>query len=258
MNGKSPGSAPARGVRTPGSGSPIGAHPSPSTAFGGFPRGTLAFLRALSDHNDRDWFAANKARFEADVIEPALDFIAAMEQPLHAISPRFLAIPKRVGGSLFRIYRDTRFAHDKRPYKTNIGIQFRHDAARDVHAPGYYLHIGLDECFLGCGIWCPERPALNRIRTRIVERPAEWRRARRSIERDFALRGPSLKRRPPDVPVPDDHPCRDDLKRKDFATVRVFDPALLRRPDLCEFVAASFGQATPFMRFLCASQGARF
>lgn len=236
----------------------MSAAPRSAATRGFFTPRLLEFLAGLSRHNDRDWFAANRTRFEADVIEPALDFIECMEQPLHALSPRFLAVPKRVGGSLFRIHRDIRYARDKRPYKTNVGIHFRHESAHDVHAPGYYLHIGLDECFLGCGIWCPPRPALTRIRTRIVERPHEWRRARASLAGRYELRGPMLVRQPPDVPAPADHPWREDLRRKDFAAIHAFDPALLYRAELCDHVAACWREATPFMRFLCASQGVRF
>ena len=154
---------------------------SGSAPFRGFAPETLAFLHKLAQNNTREWFHAHKPEFEAVVVTPALDFIEAMATPLSHISPHFLCIPKRVGGSLFRIYRDTRFAHDKRPYKTNIGIHFRHDADFDVHAPGYYLHIGVDECFLACGMWQPERPALNRIRTQIAEQPKQWGSVRRAI-----------------------------------------------------------------------------
>ena len=70
--------------------------------------------------------------------------------------------------------RDTRFAKDKTPYKTNIGIHFRHDAGKDVHAPGYYLHIEPDEFFLGAGIWRPDSATLGKIRDRINDKGDQW------------------------------------------------------------------------------------
>lgn len=235
-------------------------NPRPPPRFSGFTPRTLKFLYALSQHNDRDWFQANRAHYEEHVVTPALDFIEAMADPLAGISPRFLCIPKRVGGSLIRIFRDTRFAHDKRPYKTNIGIHFRHEAFRDIHAPGYYFHIGLDECFIGCGMWHPERPVLNEIRRLILDRPRRWTAARRAVTsaRGFAFFGDTLKRMPADFPVPAAHPWRDDFKRKDFIVARSFDEAELYSPALVDFAAESYAAATPFMRFLCASQGARF
>ena len=95
--------------------------------------------------------------------DPVLDFIVAFAQPLKKISPHFLADPRANGGSLFRIYRDTRFSKDKTPYKTNVGAHFRHAAGKDAHAPGFYLHLEPGTCFAGCGIWHPDNNTLGRI-----------------------------------------------------------------------------------------------
>ena len=228
--------------------------------FAGFTPGTMAFLHRLAQNNNRDWFSANKAEFERVAITPALDLIEAIAAPLARISPHFLCIPKRVGGSLFRIQRDTRFAHDKRPYKTNLGLHFRHEAEFDVHAPGYYLHIGIDECFIACGVWHPERPALNRIRQAIVEEPAKWASVRRALQRDgrFAFWGESLKRLPTDIPVPPDHPWTEDIRRKDYILLQPLDEGALYSPGLIDFLCESYAAAAPLMRFLCRTQGASF
>ena len=122
----------------------MGAKPGPY-----FTSRTFRFLRKLAANNDRDWFQANKARYESNVREPCLAFIRAFRKPLERISPFFVASDRRVGGSLMRVYRDTRFSRDKTPYKTNVGIQFRHELGKDVHAPGFYVHIAAGECFLG-------------------------------------------------------------------------------------------------------------
>ena len=95
-----------------------------------FEKETLGFLEELAENNNREWFNANKPRYEEDVLDVALRFIQSMQGPLHEFAPHFLAQPTRVGGSLMRVYRDTRFARNKLPYKTNIGIQFRHEQAR--------------------------------------------------------------------------------------------------------------------------------
>ena len=101
----------------------------------------FAFLRELAANNDREWFQANKERYETVVKEPAMGFIGDFGAPLSGISKHFVADPRPVGGSLLRIYRDTRFAKDKTPYKTMVGIQFRHEVGKDIHAPGFYLHL---------------------------------------------------------------------------------------------------------------------
>lgn len=90
-----------------------------------FTKQTFTFLSSLAENNAREWFTAHQQEYEDFVREPALDFISDMSDEMPAISRHFLAQSKKVGGSLMRIYRDTRFSKDKTPYKTNIGIQFR-------------------------------------------------------------------------------------------------------------------------------------
>ncbi len=103
-------------------------------SFQGFPADTVRFLSGLASNNNRDWFRANKARYERSVRGPALAFIEAMAGPLERVSRHIYADPSPSGGSRMRIYRDTRFSPDKSPYKTNIGIQFRHERCDDIHA----------------------------------------------------------------------------------------------------------------------------
>lgn len=228
------------------------------SGFQGFPLGLLHFLEELSRHNHKRWFDANKARYEFEVREPALAFIAAMEKPLRKVSPHFVASAKKVGGSLMRIHRDVRFGHDKTPYKTNVGIQFRHEVGKDVHAPGYYLHIAIDECFLGAGVWRPDAPALAAIRERIIEEPARWKRARgnKRFVSSWKLGGESLSR-PPRGYDPE-HPLIDDLKRKDHIAVTPLDHDDLFADDLVERVAEALGRTKPYVGFLCDAMGLPF
>lgn len=219
----------------------------------GFTPATTRFLSDLRGNNDRDWFTANKQRYENDVAAPALDFIAAMDPRLKKISPHFRAVAKKTGGSLMRVYRDTRFAKDKSPYKTNIGIQFRHELGRDVHAPGFYLHIEPQDVFLGVGSWHPEPKALARIRDAIVDNPAAWRKARddRRFRERFELRGDSLKRPPRGFDAA--HPMIEDLKRKDFIAIEELAVDEIYQAAFAEHVSRSFAAATPLIRFLCHS-----
>lgn len=222
-------------------------------AFGGFPETTIGFLTELANNNNRDWFNDNKPRYEATVLAPAMDFIHAMAEPLSRISTHYTALPKRGGGSLMRVYRDVRFSRDKRPYKTNIGIQFRHEAGADVHAPGFYVHVAPREVFVGVGAWHPDPSALARIRSRIAERPDEWQRARdaRAFRRCFALGGDSLKRPPRGFDAA--HPFIEDLQRKDFLGMRSLDELAACDPDFFADTVQSFRAAAPFMAFLCAA-----
>ena len=104
-----------------------------SKSFVGFDADLVQFLKDLDANNNREWFNANKARFEASVQGPLLDLIEALAPRLAKISPHIIADPRKVGGSLMRIYRDTRFSKDKSPYKTYMAAQFRHDYMPVIH-----------------------------------------------------------------------------------------------------------------------------
>lgn len=136
-----------------------------------FGKELFQFLAELSLNNDRTWFNANKARYERDVKQPLLAFIEDFQVPLKRINPHFVADPRPAGGSMFRIYRDTRFGKDKTPYKTHAAAHFRHDATGDVHTPGFYLHLEPMNVMCGAGIWKPDGPTLLRIREAIAAKP---------------------------------------------------------------------------------------
>ena len=219
--------------------------------FSGFHSNTLRYLATLKRNNNREWFQANRDRYEAEFLDPALTFIEAMENPLQKISPCLQAVPKKTGGSLMRIYRDTRFGKDKTPYKTNIGIQFRHITGRDVHAPGCYVHIEPENVFLGVGVWHPESKSLTKIRRSIDADPAGWKRASRgkALCKRFSLAGESLKRPPSGYAA--DHPLIDDLKRKDFIGVAEVATDTIFERNFMDECLDTFRTARPFMRFLC-------
>jgi uncharacterized protein (TIGR02453 family) len=219
---------------------------------------TIRFLEQLEANNNREWFKEHKSRYEEEVLDVALRFIQSMQDPLAEIAPRFVALPTRVGGSLMRVYRDTRFSKNKTPYKTNIGIQFRHEQARDVHSPGYYVHIAPDQVFVGVGMWRPDSDPLRGIRERIAAKPAEWNRVMRdpSFKRQFELGGETLVRPPRGFDK--DHECIDDIRRKSFIAVREFEVQDGLKPQFQRTVESSFKTAEPFMRFLCKAVGVRF
>lgn len=223
-----------------------------------FSQATFRFLEELAAHNQREWFEANKARYEELVREPALDFIEAMAPRLAQFAPQFRADLRKTGGSLMRVFRDTRFARDKTPYKTNIGIQFRHSLGKDVHAPGFYLHLAADECFLGAGCWHPEPDALGRIRDHIAHDPKRWQAVRddATLRATWSLAGDRLSRPPRGYAA--DHPAIDDIKRKDFIGLAALSADEAVAPALPELAAARFAAAVPLMAFLCAAVGVQY
>ena len=216
------------------------------------------FLADLEANNDRDWFQANRDRYAEQVQEPALAFIIDFAPRLAAISPHFRADAKVQGGSLFRIQRDTRFSKNKTPYKTNTGVQFRHQRAKDAHAPGYYLHLEPGQCFMGVGLWRPETALAYRIRERIAEDPAGWKGATKpeKFTDVFSLRGESLLRPPRGFDAA--HPLIDDLKRKDFIASAALTEEQVTDESFLDLFADRCRRATPFMAFLCGAVGVEF
>ena len=215
----------------------------------------FAFLAELAENNHRDFFHAQKARYEADVRGPCLRFIADFSGPLERISPHFVADARKVGGSLFRIHRDTRFSKDKKPYKTASGIQFRHEAGRDAHAPGFYLHLEPGDVFIGAGMWHPDGDATRAVRTAIADHAEDWQAV---LDDDgmagrWRLVGDSLARAPAGFDAAHRHIT--DLKRKDFIAVLQLDEEAACAADFGERFAAECAAAAPLMAFLCRAVG---
>jgi uncharacterized protein (TIGR02453 family) len=215
-----------------------------------FGPGLLKFLRELDRNNDRAWFEANKQRYEDEVREPGLAFIRIMAGHVHKISPHLIASDKRVGGSMMRIYRDVRFSKNKAPYKTNLGIQFRHDAGKDVHAPGLYFHVEPKQCFLGCGMWHPDPKSLGAVREAIDEDPKGWKRVRdgKRFRGTWELGGESLKR--PPRGYSEDHRFIEDLKRKDHIAFCSLADREIHGPELIADVVDRFRRSSAYLRWL--------
>src|SRR5271157_5622746 len=212
----------------------------------------FTFLRQLKRNNDREWFAKNKARYQSSIVEPALSFIREFAPQLERISPFFVADARPTRGSLFRIYRDTRFSNDKRPFKTHVGIHFSHSSGKDAHAPVFYLHLEPDNCFAAAGIWHPDNRALTKVRTAIVREAAQWAKVRKKL----TLEGDRLSR-PPRGFDPT-HPFIDDLKMKDFvASVSLSEDQICSDKLMRDFVSAC-RKMSPLVEFTTKALGLKF
>lgn len=209
------------------------------------------FLRELKSHNERAWFEANRERYETDVREPVLLFIADLGKPLHAMSAHFEVDPRPVGGSMFRIHRDIRFSKDKSPYKTNIGAHFPYRRpGKDESAPGFYLHLEPAGSVGGGGLWHPDSTAIKKVRDRIVARATEWKAVRGT---GIPIDGESLKRVP--VGYSPTHPFAADLKLKDMYMMEAFSEKEVCAPDFLDRFVAVCRAAAPLMKFLTQAMG---
>jgi uncharacterized protein (TIGR02453 family) len=222
----------------------------PDTAI--FQPDLFQFLRQLKRHNNREWFAKNKERYQQLAVEPAMEFISGFAPHVAKLSPHFIADARPTRGSLFRIYRDTRFSPDKIHYKTHIGIHFSHEKGKDAHAPVFYLHLEPDGCFAAAGVWHPDNRALTKIRTAIVAQPEPWKRVTRKLELD----GESLTR-PPKGFCPD-HEFIQDLKRKDFVASVALTEDQVCAPTLMRDFTKACRTMMPLVEFTTKALGLRF
>ena len=221
-----------------------------------FPPETRRFLAELRGHNDRDWFAENKARAEEVFYAPAFEFITEFGRRAARAFPFIEAVPKKVGGSLMRIHRDTRFSKNKTPFKTNMGISFDHQGASCDRSPMLYVHIAPDEVFLAAGLWHPERESLRAVRKAIVADPAAWKRAAgcKAIRTGgWRLAGDTLKRAPKGFDP--DHPLIVDLRRKDFVACLDLKPGVESAGDFVGTCLDAFKAVRSLPRFLAEAVG---
>lgn len=217
-----------------------------------FSQELFAFLSDLKRHNKREWFARNRERYQQAVVEPAMQFIAGFAPHLAKLSSEFVAIPHPTRGSMFRIYRDTRFSHDKSPYKTHVGIHFSHGNGKEPHAPVFYLHLQPGECFAAAGVWRPDTQALTRIRTAIVREPECWTKCSRKL----VLAGERLIR--PPKGFASSHPLIEDIKRKDFTASLPFSETDVCSPSFMRDYARACRTMLPLVEFTTQALGLEF
>jgi uncharacterized protein (TIGR02453 family) len=204
----------------------------------------FAFLTELKAHNDRAWFAEHTSRYVADVEAPMLAFIARVGERLPEIASAFIANRRRVGGSLFRIHRDTRFSEDKSPFKTWTAARFRHRGPYDGVPPAFYFHLGPGQCFAGGGVYHADSPTVTRIRQRIVSAPDEW----GAVRALAALDDDRLKRVPPGYDAR--HPYANEIKYRNFYALVELAEADVCAPDFLDRYLAICREVSPLVRFV--------
>ena len=232
---------------------PTTAMPPRLIPFTGFPKTTTSFLKRLHRFNDREWFAKHRDEYEEVVLAPALQFIDTMREPMRSISKHFEVAAEISGGSLTRIQRDLRFAKDGKPYKTHIGILFRHTGAPRATAPAFAVKIESQRVAIQVGQPFPDAQALTWMRERIADDEDGWKSVTRTpgFRKRFAFEGEQLKR--PLRGTSPDHPFAEDLRRKCFVAVQTFDPHVIETKSFVQRAARSMQAAGSFMSYLCST-----
>ena len=225
---------------------------------GSFTPDIFAFLRDLATNNNRAWFHENKQRFEDSVRQPALDFITDFVEPLETLSPHFVADSRTVGGSLFRIHRDTRFSKDKTPYKLNTGMHFRHERAKDAHRAWLLRPPRTEELLHRCRALDARtdgRP--SRSVSTSSNTVTSGRRPRSTPVSPITSPwgGDQLKRPPRGIDLDPDDPLMEDLRRKSFIATSPLTQGAVTKGDFAQVLLARFNAAGPMMRLLCDAVG---
>jgi len=217
--------------------------------FAGFPPEATGFFRGLARNNRRDWFLPRKAVFEASVKQPMRELVTALNRALASFAPEFATDPEK---AIYRFYRDTRFSHDKKPYKEQIAASFRARGTALGHG-GFYCAISHKEVAVGGGVYMPEPATLLAIRNHIARNHVALRRilANPKVLSLFGeMQGEQLTRVPKGFCA--DHPAADLLRFKQFLLYVVLPPALATSPQLYAEIVDRFRAMTPFLRFLNA------
>ena len=206
---------------------------------------TFDFLKDLKDNNNREWFAANKPRYEKEhkaVIAFADELLANMSSHDNIETASGKA-------SLFRIYADTRFSKDKAPYKTHFGMRFSRATA--ALRGGYYFHLEPGHHFAGGGFFAPNPDDLKRIREDIALNYEEWNEilSEPGFVKTFGqMRGEQVKTAPKGFDK--DHPAIDLLRYKQFIFRHEFTDKEVLAPDFALKLSNTFKQMRPFFDYM--------
>lgn len=209
---------------------------------------TLQFLKALEKNNNRDWFLANKNKYDLaksnylNFVEEVLNGILKFDSSLAELNPK---------QCVFRINRDVRFSKNKDPYKTNFGASFS-KGAKKIDTAGYYFHLEPGACFIGGGLWMPQAPDLQKLRQEIdycfkefngILQHKEFKKTFQGLSTDAKLARP-----PKGYDI--DNPAIELLKLKSFTAItplsdkEVLDPAIVKR------TLSIFKTIAPLVHFL--------
>ncbi|MCU1383988.1 MAG: hypothetical protein JWL71_2685 [Acidobacteria bacterium] len=215
-----------------------------------FPAETLRFLRALKRNNRREWFNDHRDDYEAYVRQPMTAVVERLAVDLRAFAPELVAAPKL---SIYRIYRDTRFSDDKKPYKTHVAAVFPTRGLPKHEGAGTYFHVSSDEVWIGGGMYSPQPPQLFAVREHIAGHVKQLRAIVESPnfrKHVGELGGDKLSRVPRGFAT--DHPAADYLKFKHFVAGAEFPAAFASSPAFYKTLLAVFRQVVPLARFLNA------
>ncbi len=203
----------------------------------------LTFLRNLARHNDREWFTPRKAEFEELLRQPMLALVRRITDAMVDFAPNHVRPAEK---SLFRIYRDTRFSADKRPYKTHVAAWWSHQGLEKTSGAGYYFHISAKEVIIAAGAYMPEKDQLAAIRHWLLDHHQEFRKLlqNRKVRSAFEeFEGNALTRPPKGFPK--EHPALDLIQCRQWGLAATLSAAEALQSNLAATVIRYFRIAAP-------------
>jgi uncharacterized protein (TIGR02453 family) len=216
---------------------------APAAAVPYFRAEALTFLRNLARHNDRAWFQPRKAQFEAELKEPMLAIVRKITEAMVDFAPNHVRPAEK---SLFRIYRDTRFSSDKRPYKTHVAAWWTHTGLEKTSGAGYYFSVSPKEVVIAAGSYMPEKEQLAAIRHWLLDHHAEFRKLlkRPAVKEHFdEFEGNALMR--PPKGFPGDHPGMDLIRCRQWGLAAELPAKIALKKDITDVVIRYFKIAAP-------------
>jgi uncharacterized protein (TIGR02453 family) len=222
---------------------PRTAKPSTEAALPYFRPEALTFLRSLARHNDREWFQPRKAQFEAELKEPMLAVIRKVTEAMLDFAPSFVRPAEKC---LFRIYRDTRFSNDKRPYKSHVAAWWSHQGLVKTSGAGYYFHVNPKEVIVAAGAYMPEKDQLSQIRHWLLDHHQEFRKLLQNsgVRKHFVeFEGNPLTR--PPKGFPSEHPSMDLIRCRQWGLSATLPAETALKKDLAATLVRYFKIAAP-------------
>lgn len=138
--------------------------------FPGFPEESICFLRDLEQNNNRDWFEANRDRYERYYLDPASRFVTTLGAELQRLSPGIHYDSRANGqGSIMRIHRDTRFSKDKSPYNVSLRLLFWEGSGKKLECPAFFLRVAPEGINLYAGMYLFPKPFLEAFRASVLD-----------------------------------------------------------------------------------------
>lgn len=206
---------------------------------------TTSFLSELSQNNNRDWFQSQKEKY----VESHNEMISFAESLMDAMKSHDQIVDMTGKKSLFRIYRDVRFAKDKSPYKSHWAGSIKRDT---LHLRGgYFYRVEVDKAYIACGFWAPNPKDMKLIRSHIAAEDAPLRKILKSknfVNTFGQLEGDQVKTAPKGFNK--DHPAIDLLRHKQLIVSKVYSAAEMKKKGFTKMMSNDFQQIRPFFDYM--------